>query len=56
MAVEPEVNLFGEEEAVVQIHPPKSEYVNNHQFVLHLWKPTKDALPLPPSIAVGITR
>lgn len=42
------------EECVIQFHPPKSEYVNNHPFVLHLWKPTAFDLRMPPSIAVGI--
>lgn len=40
------------EEAVVQFHPPRSEYVNCHPFSLHLWKPPY-ALALPPSITVG---
>src|SRR5277367_4655363 len=22
---------------VLQYHPPKSEYVNNHEYILHLW-------------------
>lgn len=42
------------EEAVVQFHPPQSQYVNNHPHVLHLWKPIGLQLLLPPSIAVGI--
>lgn len=42
------------DEAVMQLHPPESEYVNNHKFCLHLWKPTQAALPLPPSIYVGV--
>jgi hypothetical protein len=47
-------DLFWEpEECVVQFHPPRSEYVNNHPHCLHLWKPTKQSLPLPPSILVG---
>jgi hypothetical protein len=41
------------EECVVQFHPPRSDYVNNHPHVLHLWKPSGIALPRPPSIAVG---
>lgn len=45
--------FFDEEEAVVQFHPPRSEYVNQHAFCLHLWKPWK-AIELPPSIAVGV--
>lgn len=31
--------FWGEEEAVMQIHPPRSEYVNLHPYCLHLWKP-----------------
>lgn len=48
-------NLFwDEEDAVIQIHPPKSDYVNNHEHVLHLWRPLDKDLPLPESIMVGI--
>ncbi len=47
-------NLFWDaEECVVQFHPPRSEYVNNHPNCLHLWKNTKVDFPLPPSILVG---
>ncbi len=37
------------EDAVMQLHPPESTYVNCHKFVLHLWRPTGDtgAIPLP---------
>lgn len=47
--------LFWEtEDAVIQIHPPASEYVNNHEFCLHLWRCTDGReQPLPPSILVG---
>lgn len=27
------------EECVLQFHPPRSQYVNIHKHVLHLWKP-----------------
>ena len=47
-------NLFwGEDETVLQFHPPKSEYVNFHPYCLHLWKPVGQDLLLPPSILVG---
>lgn len=46
--------FWDDEETVVQFHPPKSEYVNNHPNVLHLWKPVGLEIPRPPSIAVGI--
>lgn len=41
-------------DCVVQFHPPKSEYVNNHRFCLHLWRPTNQVLPMPDSILVGL--
>jgi hypothetical protein len=48
-------SLFWEdEEAAMQLHPPKSEWVSNHPFALHLWKPKNIEIPLPPSILVGI--
>lgn len=45
--------FWGEDEACVQYHPKKEDYVNNHQHCLHIWKPVEEFLPLPPSILVG---
>lgn len=42
------------EECVVQYHPPKSDYVNNHPHVLHLWKWLKGEFPRPSHLTVGI--
>lgn len=42
------------EDCVVQFHPPESEYVNNHDYCLHLWRPTDREIPRPPSIMVGV--
>lgn len=39
-------------EAVVQYHPPQENYVNVHDHVLHLWKPIKAVIPMPPTICV----
>lgn len=48
-------DLFWDEtECVIQFHPPKSDYVNNHPFCLHLWGRADGALPRPPSILVGV--
>lgn len=48
-------DLFWEdEECVIQYHPPRSEYVNNHPYCLHLWRNTFKSFPLPPSIMVGV--
>lgn len=46
--------FWDEEECVIQYHPPRSDYVNNHPHVLHLWKPIGIEFPRPPSICVGI--
>ncbi len=35
-------------ECVVQFHPPKSEYVNNHPYCLHLWRKCGNDFELPP--------
>lgn len=48
--------FFDEEETVVQFHPKKSEYVNNHPHCLHLWRSTKAEHELPPFILTGIKR
>jgi len=42
------------EDMVVQYHPRKSQYVNNHPYTLHLWRPTQEVIPNPPSILVGV--
>lgn len=47
-------NIFWDtEDAVMQLHPPQSDYVNVHPNCLHLWRPTDRPIPLPPSILVG---
>lgn len=40
--------FFEDEECVIQYHPPKSEYVNNHPHCLHMWRPHDAEIPLPP--------
>ena len=45
--------IWNEEEAVIQIHPKKSEYVNNLSNCLHLWRCTYKEMVLPPSCFVG---
>jgi hypothetical protein len=46
--------FWDEEDVVMQLHPKKSEYVNNHPNTLHLWRPTGAIIPTPESILVGI--
>lgn len=45
--------FWNDEEAVIQIHPPKSEYVNNVENCLHLWRCYYKDMVLPPSVLVG---
>lgn len=46
--------FWDDTDCVVQYHPPKSDYVNNHPYCLHLWRPIGIELPRPDSIFVGI--
>ena len=47
--------FFDPEEVVMQLHPKHSEYINNHPYCLHLWRPTgNQQIPTPPSWMVGI--
>ena len=49
--------FWKDDEAVMQIHPPKSEYVDNLEHCLHLWRPIEQycgKIPLPDSLLVGI--
>jgi hypothetical protein len=46
--------FWAEDECVVQFHPPRSEYINNHPTCLHLWKHVSQDFPMPPSVLVGV--
>lgn len=45
--------FWDEEDAVMQLHPRKSQYVNYHPHTLHLWRPTNQVIPEPPTEFVG---
>lgn len=45
--------FWDDHEAVMQLHPPSENYVNNLSTCLHLWKPVNQVIPLPPSWMVG---
>lgn len=42
------------DETVVQFHPKRSEYVNNHPHCLHMWKKVSVDHELPPAILTGL--
>ena len=35
-------------ECVIQYHPAETSYVNVHNYCLHLWRPQKEVIPMPP--------
>lgn len=45
--------FWDEEDVVMQLHPKRSEYVNQHPHVLHMWRPIGQAIPTPPMDLVG---
>jgi len=43
------------EDTVMQFHPARSAYINNHPHCLHLWRPNGGAqMPVPPAFLVGV--
>lgn len=40
--------FWGDEETVIQYHPPLSRSVNISPTTLHLWRPQHKSIPLPP--------
>lgn len=45
--------FWDSEDTVIQFHPPESEYVSHHDYVLHLWRKQNENFETPPSIAIG---
>lgn len=45
--------FFRPEEAVMQLHPPEADYRNLHPYCLHMWRPQRQEIPLPPGILVA---
>lgn len=45
--------FWNDEDCVVQFHPPKSEYVNRHNYCLHLWRKIGYEFPRPEKQLVG---
>lgn len=46
--------FWDDDDCVIQFHPPKADYINNHPYCLHMWRPIGVELPRPPSIMVGV--
>ena len=45
--------FWDDDDCVMQLHPPKSDYVDMAPYCLHLWRPIGIEIPRPPSILVG---
>lgn len=45
--------FFRDDEWSVQFHPSRKEYVNNHEWTLHIWRPQHQPLYHPPFAMVG---
>lgn len=40
--------VFRPSEWVMQLHAPSTQNINVHQHVLHMWRPSKADIPIPP--------
>jgi len=40
--------FFLPEETAMQLHVPRTDHINIHPFVLHLWRPQHVSIPRPP--------
>lgn len=48
--------FWDDDDCVMQLHPPRADWVNNHSRCLHLWRPVGVEIPRPPSLMVGDAR
>lgn len=46
--------FWNDNEVCFQLHPKKEDYVNNHNYCLHIWKQIDGDIPTPPRIMVGV--
>src|ERR1044072_237889 len=45
--------FWDKDEVVIQYHPREADYVSEHEYCLHLWRPTNQHIPIPPTTMVG---
>jgi len=45
--------FWRDDECVMQLHPPESDYRSHHPYCLHMWRPLDVAIPMPPGIFVA---
>lgn len=44
--------FFRPNETAIEYHPAELNYVNQHPYCLHIWKPQNEEIPQPPMIFV----
>lgn len=45
--------FWDDEECCIEFHPRKSQYINNNETCLHIWKPIGIELPEPDTLLIG---
>lgn len=45
--------FFRDDEYAFQLHVPQTEHINVHPHCLHLWRPHRESIPIPPAWMVG---
>jgi len=48
--------FWSDDELALQFHPPKALHINFHPHCLHLWRPLRQTIELPPAILIGPTK
>jgi len=48
--------FWDDDDLVIQMHPPESDWINNHNYCLHLWRKcdSNSYCERPPGILIGI--
>lgn len=46
--------FWNKDQVVIQYHPAEKDYVSEHDYCLHLWRPKNAQLPTPPTLMVGV--
>lgn len=44
--------FFKPTEIAMQLHPGTKDYICNHEFCLHIWRPQNQEIPIPPKVYV----
>lgn len=48
--------FWDSDDCVVQYHPRKADYINEHPYCLHLWRPIGKKIITPPTWMVGFKK